>query len=137
MTPREKRLVRDSWRRFCDKNPDYGVLLFLSMFTKHPQYIALFRSFRGKNVRQLHEDPTFRAHAYAVGHQLSAMVESLEDPLVLIELIRKNATNHRMRQGVRPENFEGLFSAVVEEMVSSDVSLMTQATVKAWERLFE
>ncbi|KAK8759535.1 hypothetical protein V5799_002833 [Amblyomma americanum] len=137
MSDREKRLVLESWRRFCEKNPNYGVLLLLGMFTKHPEYLKLFRSFKGRNLRTLHDDPKFRAHASAVGHQLSAMVECLDEPVVLIELIRKNAIKHRAQPGLRAENFEGLFSAVLSEIIASDRCLMTHDTVKAWERLFE
>lgn len=137
MTDRDKRLVLDSWRRFCIKNPDYGARILLKMFTKHPQYLKLFPSFKGKKFRTLHQDPKFRAHAFAVGYQLSAMVECLDEPVVLFELIRRNAVRHRARPGVRLENFEGLFSAVLEEMIASDGSLMTPDAVKGWERLFE
>lgn len=136
MTDREKKLVRSSWQRFCDVNQDYGMLLFMGMFTNHPEYLELFKHFKGRDLRSLHNDPKFRAHASAVGHQLSAMVESLDDPEVLVVLIQKNALSHTTRN-VKPTNFEGLFEAVIEEMAASERSLMKTATVSAWEKLFE
>ncbi|XP_065280102.1 globin-like [Dermacentor albipictus] len=112
------------------------MLLFMCMFTKHPDYLKLFKQFRGRDLRSLPTDPKFRAHASAVGHQLSAMIECLHDPDVLIVLIQKNALSHATRN-VKPANFEGLFEAVIEEMAASEKSLMKTAPVTAWEKLFD
>ncbi|KAH9368428.1 hypothetical protein HPB48_012642 [Haemaphysalis longicornis] len=137
MSSRERKMVRDSWRTFCKKNPDYGVLMFLGMFTKHPEYLQLFQHFKDKDIRTLPNDPKFRAHAYAVGHQLSAIVECLEEPDVVTELIRKNATSHLKRAGVKPAHFQSLFWAALEEMTASHSSMMTPSVVAAWEKLFD
>ncbi|KAH9379383.1 hypothetical protein HPB48_008095 [Haemaphysalis longicornis] len=136
MTSREKRLVLDSWRRFCRQNPDYSVILFMGMFTRHPEYQKLFRPFRKVHREALPSNAKFRAHACAVGHQLSAIVESLDEPEVAVELIRKNAADHTKRARVRPANFEGLFSAVLAEMEAKSKPVMTPAVVAAWEKLF-
>ncbi|KAL1437594.1 hypothetical protein MTO96_048802 [Rhipicephalus appendiculatus] len=137
LTDREKRLIRNSWRKFCEQNPDYGVRIFIGMFAKHPEYLQMFPRFRDKELRTLRDDAKFRAHACAVGHQLSAIVECIEDDEVFNELIRKNAANHLPRAGVGPSNFESLFSAALEQMVASNRALMTPATVSAWEKLFK
>ncbi|KAL3212927.1 hypothetical protein MRX96_035755 [Rhipicephalus microplus] len=137
LTDREKRLIRNSWRKFCEQNPDYGVRIFISMFAKHPEYLQMFPRFRDKELQTLRDDAKFRAHACAVGHQLSAIVECIEDDEVFIELIRKNAANHLPRAGVSPSNFESLFAAALEQMVASNKALMTPATMRAWEKLFK
>ncbi|XP_075531955.1 globin-like [Dermacentor variabilis] len=137
LTAREKKLIRNSWRKFCERNPDYDVDIFIGMFAKHPEYLQLFPRFRDKELRALRDDADFRAHACAVGQQLSAIVDCTEDDEVLIELIRKNAADHLPRAGVRPANFEGLFAATLEQMVAINRALMTPATVNAWRRLFE
>ncbi|XP_065283267.1 globin-like [Dermacentor albipictus] len=137
LTEHDKKLIRKSWRKFCERNPDYGVRIFIGMFAKHPEYLQLFPRFRDMELRALRHDAKFRAHACAVGHQLSAIVECIEDDEVFVELIRKNAANHLPRVGVRPANFEGLFAAALEQMVAGNRAFMTPATVNAWERLFE
>ncbi|KAH8032129.1 hypothetical protein HPB51_023239 [Rhipicephalus microplus] len=137
LTDGEKRLIRNSWRKFCEQNPDYGVRIFISMFAKHPEYLQMFPRFRDKELQTLRDDAKFRAHACAVGHQLSAIVECIEDDEVFIELIRKNAANHLPRAGVSPSNFESLFAAALEQMVASNKALMTPATMRAWEKLFK
>ncbi|KAH7956612.1 hypothetical protein HPB52_011032 [Rhipicephalus sanguineus] len=50
LTEAEMVLVQESWRSFCDHYRDYGVLIFLSMFAKHPEYLPMFLNFRGKTV---------------------------------------------------------------------------------------
>ncbi|XP_050046543.1 globin-like [Dermacentor andersoni] len=137
LTEHDKKLIRRSWRKFCERNPDYGVRIFIGMFAKHPEYLQLFPRFRDKELRALRNDAKFRAHACAVGHQLSAIVECIEDDEVFVELIRKNAANHLPRAGVRPANFESLFAAALEQLVASNRAFMTPAIVNAWERLFE
>ncbi|XP_054934440.1 globin-like [Dermacentor andersoni] len=137
LTKRDKKLIRNSWPKFCERNPDYGMSIFISMFAKHPEYLQLFPRFRDKELRALRDDAKFRAHACAVSQQLSAIVECIEDDELLVELIRKNAANHLPRAGVRPANFEGLFAAALEQMVASNRAFMTPATVNAWQRLFE
>ncbi|XP_075728362.1 uncharacterized protein LOC142769213 isoform X2 [Rhipicephalus microplus] len=107
------------------------------MFAKHPEYLQMFPRFRDKELQTLRDDAKFRAHACAVGHQLSAIVECIEDDEVFIELIRKNAANHLPRAGVSPSNFESLFAAALEQMVASNKALMTPATMRAWEKLFK
>ncbi|XP_065283256.1 globin-like [Dermacentor albipictus] len=137
LTERDKILIRNSWRMYCERNPDYDVSIFIGMFAKYPEYLQLFPRFRDKELRALRNDAAFRAHACAVGQQLSAIVECIEDDEAFVELIRKNAADHVPRAGVRPANFEGFFAAALEQMVACNRALMTPATVDAWQRLFE
>lgn len=137
LTDKERRAIRESWRTFSENNPDYGVILFNGMFTKHPQYVKLFRHFRGKSLKVLQGDPKFKAHASAVGHQFSALVDSLEDPEILVELIRKNASNHIQHKGVQPSHFESLLHVTLEIMHRKVPSKMSQAAVSGWDKLVE
>ncbi|XP_065284516.1 uncharacterized protein [Dermacentor albipictus] len=137
LTERDKKLIRNSWRKFCERNPDYGMSIFMGMFAKHPEYLHLFPRFRDMELRALRDNAKFRTHACAVGQHLSATVDCTGDDEVLVELIRKNAANHVPRAGVRPANFESLFAAALEQMVASNRAFMTPATMSAWQRLFE
>ncbi|XP_070383524.1 uncharacterized protein [Dermacentor albipictus] len=40
---------------------DYGVILFTSLFVKHPEYHLLFKKFRANNLSALKKDPKFRS----------------------------------------------------------------------------
>ncbi|KAK8769777.1 hypothetical protein V5799_020686 [Amblyomma americanum] len=103
---RERRAIQGSWKKFMAANRDYGVIIFSAMFLAHPEYIELFRKFRGKSITQLQDDPEFRAHGCAVGYQLTSMVDSVADSVLLEALIRKNAIAHLERAGVHPFHFQ-------------------------------
>ncbi|KAK8777973.1 hypothetical protein V5799_020685, partial [Amblyomma americanum] len=74
LTEREMKLIKDTWHSLCEQN---RVLLFLSLFVKHPEYPPMSENFRCKHVAQLKDDPAFRAHGCAIGYHLSSMVDSL------------------------------------------------------------
>ncbi|KAH7998781.1 hypothetical protein HPB51_026368 [Rhipicephalus microplus] len=106
MTERERAVVTQTWKRFHGARKDYGELIFLTMLTRHPDYLQLFRHFKDKSLDDLTADAQFRAHACAVGYQLSSMVDSVHDSVLLEALIRKNAISHLERQGVHPFHFQ-------------------------------
>lgn len=133
----EKKAIRESWRAFRENNPGYSYLLFTGLFMKNPLYLNLFVVFRGKSLLALQDNPKFRAHASAVGYQFSAMVDSLDDPDVLVELIRKNAVNHLTRKGVQAVHFESLCKVTMEIMAEKVPSKMNYEAVCGWDKLFE
>ncbi|XP_070383523.1 extracellular globin-E1-like isoform X1 [Dermacentor albipictus] len=61
LTARDRRLIRDSWHAFIAEREDYGVILFTSLFVKHPEYHLLFKKFRANNLSALKKDPKFRS----------------------------------------------------------------------------
>ncbi|KAK8784691.1 hypothetical protein V5799_008944, partial [Amblyomma americanum] len=137
MSKHENKLVRDSWRRFCEKEPNFGLAFLMAMFSSHPEYLMLFPSFHNVSVHDLANNAKFRALASEVGRHMTAFIEALDDTQVLIELVRKNAINHLKFPGVQPHNFESFFSAAMQEMIAANKSAMTPATVSAWDKLFE
>lgn len=136
MTERERRGIQQTWSQFVKENPEYGVLVFSALFEHYPEYLKLFPLFRGKPLKGLEEDAKFRAHGCAVGYQLSSMVDSMSDPVLLEALIRKNATAHLERKGVGPFHFQSLGKVVIEVLKSEDEKLMTPTVIGAWEKLF-
>ncbi|XP_050038014.1 cytoglobin-1-like [Dermacentor andersoni] len=137
MTKREKALLRDTWRKFCQKKPDFGSVVLLAMFTLHPEHQALFPSFEGRDLRLLRDDAKFRTFAAVVGSRLSAMVDSVDDYDALSELAHKNAVDHAQREGVLAEHFADFYSATLGEIIESNKSAMTPAAIAAWEKFFE
>lgn len=136
LTERERAAILQTWKRFLDAHKDYGELIFLAMFTRHPDYIELFRQFRGKTAAELPGEAQFRAHACAVGYQLSSMVDSVHDSVLLEALIRKNAISHLERPGVHPFHFQSLGLAVIDAMKAKDEKGMTFVAIGAWEKFF-
>ncbi|KAK8786350.1 hypothetical protein V5799_023874, partial [Amblyomma americanum] len=136
LTENEVKLVQQTWRKFSSENPECGVLLFLSLFIKHPEYIQLFDPFRGKPIAALKDNPTFRAHGCSIGYHITSMVESLRDPGTFEILVRRNATEHMRRKGVKPLHFEVMGQRIVDVLQATDERHMTPAAVNAWRKFF-
>ncbi|KAM7306525.1 uncharacterized protein ISCGN_010228 [Ixodes scapularis] len=137
LSAQDKKNVRDTWNVFCKKHPHYGKLLFVAMFTRHPEFLQLFPHFRGRSLDALGDDPTFNAHSCAVGYQISAMVSTLENPGILTEMVRKNAVAHTVREGVQPPHFEALFGVAVQLLQKKLGMRMSSAAVQSWEKLIK
>ncbi|KAL1466293.1 hypothetical protein MTO96_042838 [Rhipicephalus appendiculatus] len=137
MTRSENKLVQTTWNTFCRKHPDFGSLLLLAMFTEHPEYQKLFPKFKGRELRVLRDGAKFRAFGQAVGHQLTAIVNSLDDYEDLLAVARQNAVEHARREGVQADHFEGFFSAALSQMIEGNRSAMKPAAITAWEKFFE
>ncbi|KAL3200184.1 hypothetical protein MRX96_043596 [Rhipicephalus microplus] len=124
LTENEKNLIESTWRAFCSNNCEYGVLLFLSMFVRHPEYLPMFRNFRAKHL-------AIREHRCVIGYHLMSMVENILDPATFEVLVRRNATEHLRRQGVRLRPFEVI---VIDVLEAEEKRLITPAAVDAWEK---
>ncbi|KAH9377461.1 hypothetical protein HPB48_006295 [Haemaphysalis longicornis] len=134
MTEQQMKLLKDTWHKFCDNNREYGVLLFLSLFIKHPELLSMFRHFKGKPVSALMDDPMFRAHGCAIGYHITALVDSLGDPAKFEILARQNAREHLKRKGVKPAHFEVMGEVMVGVLKAKEERSMTPAAVEAWEK---
>ncbi|KAL1473462.1 hypothetical protein MTO96_038650 [Rhipicephalus appendiculatus] len=137
MTRSENKLVQTTWNTFCRKHPDFGSLLLLAMFTQHPEYQNLFPKFKGRELRLLRDNAKFRAFGQAVGHQLTAIVNSVDDYEDLLTVARQNAVEHARREGVQADHFEGFFSAALSQMIEGNKAAMKPAAITAWEKFFE
>ncbi|KAH7965370.1 hypothetical protein HPB49_006578 [Dermacentor silvarum] len=136
MTPKDTRLLKQTWRNLCDHNRNYGVLILQAFFHKQPDTMHLFRHFRGKPLQTLPGDILFRTHACALGYQLTSMVDNSDDVELLEALIRKNAEVHNKHPGVMPMHFHIMGKAVMEVLQTKNGKLMTPGALLAWERLF-
>ncbi|KAH9372632.1 hypothetical protein HPB48_016324 [Haemaphysalis longicornis] len=136
LTASDTKLVRDTWRSLCGLHTDYGVLVFQTLFSRHPEFLPMFSRFRDNDVGSLPDDVHFRAHAYAVGNQLTSMVDCADDARLLDALIQKNAKAHTGRPGVAPRHFHDLGSCVIAVLALKFEKMMTPQAVAAWEKLF-
>ncbi|XP_075739996.1 hemoglobin subunit beta-1-like [Rhipicephalus microplus] len=134
LTENEKNLIKNTWRAFCSNNRECGVLLFLSQFVRHPEYLPMFRNFRANNVAGLKDVPAFRAHGCAVGYHLTSMVDNILDPATFEVLVRRNATEHLQRQSVWPSHFEVMGEIVINVLQAKEERLMTPAAINAWRK---
>nr|XP_037275896.1 globin-like [Rhipicephalus microplus] len=136
-TKREVKLVNHTWNTFCRNHPDFGSFLLLSMFTEHPRTQEVFPKFKGRSKYGLENDVEFRTFGRAVGDQLADIVDSVDDYEALVAITRQNAEEHANREGVQSKHFELFFSVLLTQMLASNRSAMTTATVAAWEKVFQ
>ncbi|XP_075540003.1 hemoglobin F-I-like [Dermacentor variabilis] len=138
MTKWECQLVLDTWRTFCTDNQQAGILIFSAFLTQNPCLLPLFHRLRAMPLKMLPSDPTFRAHACSVAYQITAMVNSADDSVLLEALVRKNALAHTSKPGVYPQHFEILASVIMEVLQSKgEKTPLTPTAVTAWKKLFE
>lgn len=76
-----------------------------SFFTGYPEYQKMFRSFADIPLAELHKSKRLIAHGYTVMTSLTALVENLDDPEVLNELLHTVGRNHGRRK-VKVGDFE-------------------------------
>ncbi|XP_075750783.1 hemoglobin subunit zeta-like [Rhipicephalus microplus] len=137
LTNKERKNVRQTWQAFCKSKQDYGVLIFIEFFQRYPSYLPLFPSFRDLQLKDLVCNHRFRAHGCAVGHQIAAVVDTLDDLDVMTELMRKIAVNHTAKPGLTPEHFEHLLHVILVTMQTSCPEQFTQDVIAAWIKLFD
>ncbi|KAL1416787.1 hypothetical protein MTO96_027498 [Rhipicephalus appendiculatus] len=135
LSEKERRLIHESWQTFTKKHPDYGIILFTALFVKHPEYQKLFKKFKGKDLGTLMRDPVFTDHASSAGRQITAMVNALETPGVLLEIITKNIEFHPIGSGVLPEHYVEMGRALIDVLRADEDEHTTRATIRAWEKL--
>ncbi|KAL3200181.1 hypothetical protein MRX96_043593 [Rhipicephalus microplus] len=123
-TENKKNLIENTWRAFCSNNREYGVLLFLSLFVRHPEYLPMFSNFRAKH-------PAFREHRCVIVYHLMFMVDNILEQAAFEVLIRGNATEPLRRQGVRQRHYKVI---VIDVLQAKEKRLMTPAAVDAWEK---
>ncbi|CAN7944358.1 unnamed protein product, partial [Ixodes hexagonus] len=129
--------IRKSWSLLSKLHPLPGQLIFKAMFVKYPDFVALFPHFRHKKVNALSDDLHFISHANEVGKVLGSIIDCIDEPDKVMALIRKNATDHTTRQGVKPTHFEAMLDVVLEVLRETLTWRLKPAAVSSWEKLIQ
>lgn len=137
MVAKEKNAVRISWSYFHEHYADNGVSLFIELFTRYPEYKLLFPEFENEATPSLSKNPRLAAHGIAVIYQISALVDSLDDTLLLVELLRKNAYSHYNRRGVTAKHFFTL-TQVMKHFLQTKLgpAMMNNEANSGWDKIF-
>ncbi|KAG8226556.1 hypothetical protein J437_LFUL000639, partial [Ladona fulva] len=97
LTPRQKRAVAVTWDIVKKDLKGNGVELLHRFFTKHPQYQKNFKAFADVPLDELPNSKKFQAHANSVVYAVTSIVDNLDDPGCLVEMLRKLGQNHGQR----------------------------------------
>lgn len=136
ITVREHFAIVETWSAFRKDMRTSCVSIFLVLFHRYPEYQEIFPAFRNIQDNELPHEAKLLAHALAVAYYLSSMVDTLDDPQTLMELIRKNTVNH-VRRPVTPQHFDQLAIVILQVMQEKLRSRMTATATVAWQKFFK
>ena len=107
------------------------------LFTAQPSYQSYF-SFRNvPDLETLRGDKRLKAHARNVMYTIGMVVDNLEDPEVLQEMVDKIARSH-LRRKLTIEQFNVLKEVLVGLLVDSlGAGVMTPETLTAWSKTYD
>lgn len=136
LTPKDRKLVRETWHSFSKSDSDYAMHVLQWLFVQNPDFLHVFPRFKGKQVISLPDDAEFRAHSTNICNHFTSMIDCLDDAQLLESLIRKNARAHTERPGVEPDHFRVFGNCVIDLLALKLENNMTPDAVAAWEKLF-
>ncbi|KFM74592.1 Globin, partial [Stegodyphus mimosarum] len=137
LTPRQKDIVRNTWKSIRADTRNNGIKLFLKFFEAYPEYQLLFKSFANVPLSDLPRNGRLLGHVTSVMYALNSVVDNLEDPECLIEILQKTGISHRPRN-VNRQHFNNLKVVLIKllvEILGSNV--MNESAVEAWEKTLD
>ncbi|ODN02116.1 Globin [Orchesella cincta] len=128
----EEKVIQDTWALISPDLKKSGVGVFLRFFTDYPNYQKSFRSFANVPFDDLPQNKRFQAHAYTVMNAIDGMVNNLDDPEMLDEMLLRTGVNHGKRKltGQAFDEFKSSFMGYLETTLKDKWSSETEA---AWE----
>lgn len=133
LTPRERQAVVDTWAIVKLDAKQTGVELFMRFFEAHPEYQKRFASFRGMNLTELRGSKKLSAHATNVVYSLTGVVDNLEDPECLTELLIKLGQNHG-RHNITEKEFYELKVVLMDLLKQKLGKQLTPQGESAWNK---
>lgn len=133
LTQRERQAVVSTWAVVKLDAKRTGVELFMRLFEAHPEHQKRFPSFRGMNLTELRGSTKLSAHATNVMYSLTGVVDNLEDPECLTELLRKLGENHR-RHEITEKEFHDLKVVLMDLLKEKLGEQLTPQGERAWNK---
>ncbi|XP_064488509.1 globin-like [Ornithodoros turicata] len=136
LTAEEKKAIKLCWSKISENYASNGVGLFLEFFKKYPECKEVFHDFAAMSLEKLTTSPRLSAHALAVFYFLQAVIDNIDDEVLVEALIRKNGLSHSRRKGVTTQQFVYLTNVMKDyfhQLVGD--KLMTPVAMCGWEKL--
>lgn len=86
------------------KNLNYTIVCY-RMFKENPEYQLLFRRLKNLSIEELPSNSLFKAHASKVGAALGTIVDHLDRPKELEEILKVIGINHK-KYGLSSKHFQ-------------------------------
>ncbi|XP_063240508.1 myoglobin-like isoform X2 [Bacillus rossius redtenbacheri] len=94
LTREDVRLVQGHWRAIEQNLAAVGVDVFVTMFTKHPEYQKLFRSLAHLPLEALRRHKALESHGATVMQALTRVVDGLSRPDADLRVMRDQGRLH-------------------------------------------
>lgn len=133
LTPSERQIVVDTWGIVKPKAKEVGVEIFIRFFEAHPEYQKLFSNFEGMALSELRTSKKLVAHATNVMYSLTCVIDNLDDPLCLKELLIKLGKNHG-RHRVTEKEFHDLELVLMQLLKEQLGNQLTSQGENAWKK---
>ncbi|XP_067000253.1 globin [Anabrus simplex] len=98
LTPRQVQFITDTWTLVKKDIRGNGVDLFMRLFRIRPELQKRFSSFADMPLEELAKSKRLQAHTNSVMYALDSVVDSLNDPECLNEMLLKIGENHGRRR---------------------------------------
>lgn len=132
LTKQQKALIKKSWTYVLEDKLRIGVIIFIKLFKAFPASQQLFEKLKDyTDFEELARNKKMKAHATRVMAALTSLVENIDQPDILDELLRNTSVTHyRMR--MPPHYFEDLGGVIIEALVENLGDKFTPKTKEAW-----
>ncbi|GAB1598261.1 globin-like [Argonauta hians] len=133
---KEKDAITQSWQYAQRDQVTAAKAFFEKLFTVHKDYIEFFPKFKGKKLEEIREMVAFEIHAKRVFGALNAVVENLDSPETLVNLLQQTGKDHKMR-GVPKEAFQALSKVFIDFMSETLGSSFTPLAKSSWTKALD
>ncbi|XP_054763460.2 cytoglobin-1-like isoform X1 [Lytechinus pictus] len=132
LTRQQKTLIKKSWSYVQEDKLRIGVLIFIKLFKAFPSSQQMFDKLKDfTDMEELARNKKMKAHATRVMAAFTSIVEYIDQPDILDELLRNTSiTHYKLR--MPPHYFEDLGGVIIEALSESLGDKFTQKTKEAW-----
>nr|CAD7444557.1 unnamed protein product [Timema bartmani] len=133
LSPREKKALIDTWELVKLDITGNGVAILVEFFRTYPQKLEKFAAFSTVPLDKLSTNKKFHAHANAIMYTVTSVVDNLDEPEVLVEMLKKLGENHGRRKIVKSE-FEELKKVILIVLTEKLGNKLTPQAAAAWDK---
>jgi len=135
ITPEEVAAIQKTWGIVAKDLKGSSIAVFKHFFTMFPDYQKKFRGFADTPFDKLPENGKFRAHAFIVVSAINGMINNLEDPELLGELLVKTGLSHAKRD-ITVQDFKNLTDCLFDLFSKIFGEAWTNDAISGWKKVF-
>jgi len=136
LTNGEKDIIRNTWAEVKKDIKGNGYDLFIRFFTENPTYQQHFKGFSDVPIAELRGNKKVLAHANSVLYAITSLVDNLDDPECLVEMLKKVSESHVAR-GIAIPMFINLGTTIVGLLIDKlGPNVMDTVAIEAWKKTY-